>query len=349
MSDGEHGTDGEHLVAVLVLPGVRPLDLGIPTQVFRARAGWPYALRVCGAQPGPVATDAGFDVLVPHGLEGLRDADTVLVPGYDAGRPLLPEVRDALRLAARRGRRMVSICTGAFALAEAGLLDGHRATTHWNSTDRLAREFPAVDVDADALYVDEGDVLTSAGVSAGIDLCLHLVRSDRGTGLANAVARMIVAAPHREGGQLQFVDRPVVARPETSLGPLRQRVLADLAQPLTIADLAGWAHLSTRTFARRFRAETGTTPKQWILGARLARARELLETSDLPVERVAAAVGLGTVANFRGHFQRATGRTPSGYRSVFAAVPVGGTLEGGEPQAGVEPATIRLQGGRSGL
>ena len=309
--------EGHHHVAVLVLPGVRPLDLGIPAQVFTARPGSPYTVTLCALRPGPVTTSAGFDVQVAHGLEDLAGYGTVLVPGYETTRPPEPEVLQALRAAHAAGCRVVSICTGAFALAAAGLLEGLRATTHWDSAERLARAYPGVEVDADALYVDEGQVLTSAGVSAGIDLCLHLVRSDRGAAAANALARALVAAPHREGGQRQFIDRPVALSARASLGAVRQRALQQLEQPLSVAQMAAWAHLSPRTFARRFVAETGTTPKQWLPAARIARARELLESTQLPVERVAAAVGLGTVANFRAHFRRAAGCAPVAYRSAF--------------------------------
>ncbi|WP_432483101.1 GlxA family transcriptional regulator [Kineococcus esterisolvens] len=311
--------DGAHRVAVVVLPGVRPLDLGIPAQVFTARPGSPYSVSLCAARPGPVASSAGFDVLVEHGLEVVAGCDTVLVPGYDTAQPPPQEVLEVLRTAHAAGRRVVSICTGAFALAAAGVLDGLRATTHWDSAERLARMHPSVEVDADALYVDQGSVLTSAGVSAGIDLCLHLVRRDRGAAAANALARALVAAPHREGGQRQYVEHPVAVSSRTSLGQVRERAVQQLAQPLTVAEMAGWAHLSPRTFARRFLAETATTPKQWLLSVRIQRARELLETSDLGVDRVASAVGLGTVANFRAHFRRATGRTPAAYRSSFNA------------------------------
>ncbi|WP_432537700.1 GlxA family transcriptional regulator [Kineococcus arenarius] len=313
-----------HHVAVLVLPGVRPLDLGIPAQVFTARPGSPYTVTLRTAHPGLVPTSAGFDVQVAHGLEAIAGCGTVLVPGYDTTRAPEPEVLAALRSAHQAGRRVVSICTGAFALAAAGLLDGLRATTHWDSAERLARTYPGVEVDADALYVDQGQVLTSAGVSAGIDLCLHLVRSDHGAAAANRLARALVAAPHREGGQRQFIARPVALSARTSLGAVRQRAVQQLADPLTVAEMAGWAHLSTRTFARRFLAETGTTPKQWLLAERITRARELLESTDLPVERVAAAVGLGTVANFRAHFRRVTGCGPASYRSSFNPAPGGG-------------------------
>lgn len=315
--------EGSHHVAVLALPGVRPLDLGIPAQVFTPRPGSPYSLTLCAQGPGPVPTNAGFDVVATAGLEGLAAADTVIVPAYEDVLTPPPEpVLDALRAAHRSGRRVVSICTGAFALAAAGLLDGRRATTHWNRAAALAENYPDVDVDDDALYVDEGQVLTSAGVSAGIDLCLHLVRRDLGAAAAAAAARTLVAAPHRDGGQRQFLLAPVAAVPGTSLGEVRDRAVAELERPLTVADLADWAHVSPRTFARRFLAETGVTPKQWLLAVRVQRARELLETGDLPVERVAAATGLGTPANFRVHFHRVTGRSPAAYRASFNPGPV---------------------------
>jgi transcriptional regulator GlxA family with amidase domain len=305
-----------HQVAVLALDGVTPLDLAIPTQIFSPRPETRYAMTVC-ALNAKVATTGGFTLDAGGGLEQLRAADTVIVPGFE---PLLrpPDAVLAVLAEARdRGRRVVSICTGAFALAEAGVLDGLHATTHWKHIEQLERDFPAVLVDRDVLYVDEGEVLTSAGVCCGIDLCLHLVRRDLGAVVANQIARGLVAAPHRDGGQAQFVPAPVAVAGDESLSATRDWALHRLDQPLTLRLLARHAGLSQRTLMRRFTEETGTTPLRWLLGARLARARELLETTDLSVDRVARDCGLGTAANLRLHFRRALGTTPTAYRRSF--------------------------------
>jgi transcriptional regulator GlxA family with amidase domain len=266
-----------------------------------------------------VATETGFDVLVPHGLEALDRADTVVVPGIgDRAWPIADAPLAALRAAAERGARVASICTGAFVLAAAGLLDGRRATTHWRYAERLAREFPAVAVDPDVLYVDEGDVLTSAGVAAGIDLCLHIVRRDHGARVANAVARRIVVAAHRGGGQAQFVERPL---PDDAggdgLAPTRAWMEERLAQSLTVEQMARHAGYSARSFARRFVAETGTTPLQWLIARRVAEAQRLLEGTDLAIEEVAARAGFGTAVGLRQHFARVAGTAPTAYRRAF--------------------------------
>ncbi|WP_329044452.1 helix-turn-helix domain-containing protein [Amycolatopsis sp. NBC_01488] len=306
-----------HRVAVLVLAGVSPLDLAIPTQVFATRAETSYDLTVCSLTP-QVTTTVGFDLLVRGGLEQVRAADTVIVPGFEP--PLVPPpepVLDALAEARDRGCRVVSICTGAFALAAAGVLDGLHATTHWQHIEDLERTFPAVRVDRDVLYVDEGDVLTSAGVCCGIDLCLHIVRRDLGAVVANRIARGLVAAPHRDGGQAQFVPAPVAVAGDASLAATRAWVLERLDQPLTLAVLARHARMSQRSFMRRFAEETGTTPLQWLVNARLGLARELLETTGHSVDRVARDCGLGTAANLRLHFRRTLGTTPTAYRRTF--------------------------------
>jgi AraC family transcriptional activator FtrA len=301
-------------VVTLALDRVVAFDMATPAQVFRG----PYAFALAAAAPGPVATSTGFAVVADHGLEALGRADTVIVPGYDGvDRPPPPAVLDALRAAHARGARTVSICTGAFALAHAGLLDGRRATTHWKWAGLLAEAFPAIDVDPGVLYVDEGDVLTSAGVAAGIDLCLHLVRCDHGAEVAARVARRIVVAPHRDGGQAQFVDRPLPAAAGDGLEATRRWALERLERPLGVGALARHACMSPRTFARRFRAETGTTPLQWLLHERVLEARRLLEASDLPVEDVATRCGFGSAASLREHFGRATATTPTAYRRSF--------------------------------
>ncbi|MFD8521700.1 GlxA family transcriptional regulator [Streptomyces capillispiralis] len=308
-----------HRVAVLVLDDVLPLDLGIPAQVFIAVPGGPYELTLCGRTAGSVPTAAGFDVTVAAGLEAVRDADTVVVPGYARHLRELPgDVLAALAGAHARGRRTVSICTGAFALAAAGILDGRTATTHWQYAGELAARYPRVSVDPRVLYVDEGQVLTSAGVAAGIDLCLHLVRRDLGSRTANQVARALVSAPHRDGGQAQYIKRPLA--PDTrgvTLAPTRAWALARLHEPLTVPLLAAHAHMAPRTFARRFVAETGTTPLRWLLAARLDRARELLEGTGLAVDQIADRCGLGSPSNLRLHFRRTLGTTPTAYRAAF--------------------------------
>jgi transcriptional regulator GlxA family with amidase domain len=299
---------------------VLPLDLGIPAQVFIAVPGAPYELTLCGRTAGSVPTAAGFGVTVTAGLEAVRGADTVVVPGYAPHARELPgDVLAALAESHAHGRRLVSICTGAFALAAAGILDGLTATTHWQYTEELAARYPRVTVDPQVLYVDEGQVLTSAGVAAGIDLCLHLVRRDLGSQTANQVARALVSAPHRDGGQAQYIKRPMA--PDTygvTLAPTRAWALTRLHEPLTVPQLAAHAHMAPRTFARRFVAETGTTPLRWLLDARLDRARELLESTGLAVDHIADRCGLGSPSNLRLHFRRTLGTTPTAYRAAFA-------------------------------
>ncbi|MGH8921555.1 MAG: helix-turn-helix domain-containing protein, partial [Actinomycetes bacterium] len=247
----------------------------------------------------------------------VRAADTVIVPGFDPI-PRLPDAAlGALADAREQGKRVVSICTGAFALAAAGVLDGLHATTHWQHTDELERDYPAVTVDRDVLYVDQGDVLTSAGVCCGIDLCLHIVRRDLGAVVANQLARGLVAAPHRDGGQAQYVPAPVAVAGETSLSGTRAWALERLDEPLALRVLARHAGVSQRTFIRRFTEETATTPLQWLLNARLSQARELLETTDHPIDRIARDCGLGTATNLRLHFRRALDTTPTAYRRTF--------------------------------
>jgi len=245
----------------------------------------------------------------------------VVVPGYTPHtRPAEP-VLDALRAAAGRGARIVSVCTGTFALAAAGLLDGHRATTHWRDAVELAARHPTIKVDPDVLYVDAGPVLTSAGVAAGIDLCLHLVRLDHGAEVAARVARQMVVAPHREGGQAQFLERPL-PRSGPGLAATCAWALDRLAEPLTVTALAGHAANAPRTFARRFFAETGSTPLRWLTAQRLLEVRRLLETTDLPVDQVAARCGLGTAANLRLHLARDAATTPTAYRRAYRGRPV---------------------------
>ncbi|MFF9564993.1 GlxA family transcriptional regulator [Leifsonia sp. NPDC014704] len=312
---------GNHVVAVLVLEGAKPLDVGIPAQVFSNRPSMPYEVRVCGPAPGLITGGDGLSYHVAEGLEALERADTVFVPGYRTPATTDPPaaVVDALLAAHERGARLAAISTGAFALAATGLLDGRRATTHWHYTRQLAKRYPLVRVDENVLFVDEGDILTSAGAASGIDLCLHLVRRDHGVGLSNRVARRLVAAPYRSGGQAQFVPRSVPEPLGDLFAETREWALAHLAEPLTLESLARNARVSARTFSRRFVEDTGYTPMQWVLRARVDLARELLERSDLGVDQIAAQVGLGTAANLRMHFQRILGTSPTEYRRTFSA------------------------------
>ena len=306
-----------HAVVALALPAVEAFDLAIPAQVF-ADPGLPrrYEFAVCAPAAGLVRSTTGFSVQAEHGLEALAVADTVVVPGYlpldDPGE----RVCSALRQAAARGARMVSVCTGAFALAAAGLLDHRRATTHWQYAGELAARYPAVKVDPDVLWVDEGTVLTSAGLAAGIDLCVQLVRADHGSEAAVSVARGMVVAPHRDGGQAQWLERPLPA-PGEGLAATCQWALEHLADPLTVADLARHAGWAPRTLARHFDAQTGMTPVRWLTAARIREARRLLEATDLPVEAVAARCGLGTAANLRLHLARDAGTSPTAYRAAY--------------------------------
>jgi AraC family transcriptional activator FtrA len=313
-----------HRVVALCLDGLVAFDLTAPAQAFGLAArpsGDPlYEFTTCSPGGAPVRTTSGFEVTPAAGLGALRGADTVVVPGYAAIlAPPPEEALSQLRAAHRRGARLLSVCTGAFALAHAGALDGRRATTHWAWAGELAKRFPAVAVDPDALFVDEGEVLTSAGLSAGIDLSLHTIRRDFGAAAGERVARHMVAPPHREGGQAQFIkaEEP----PATgSLEPTRRWAAERLAEPLDVAAMSRHAGVSLRTFARRFREETGTTPLQWLLAQRVLEARRLLEETDLPVETIAWRTGFGSAASLRDHFRRATATTPTAYRRSFQPV-----------------------------
>ncbi len=303
----------------MVLEGAKPLDVGIPAQVFTTRPSMPYSVRVCGVRAGLVPGADGLSYHVDQGLEAMDDADLVFIPGYlhpDTQSP--PEqLLDALRAAHARGARLAAISTGAFALAATGLLDGRRATTHWHYTRAFSERFPQVEVNEGVLFVDEGRVLTSAGAASGIDLCLHILRADLGLAAANHAARRLVAAPYRSGGQAQFVPRSVPAPSGERFAATREWALARLHEPLTIARLAEHAMVSSRTFSRAFLDETGYTPMRWVMRARLDLARELLENTRQGVDEIAAAVGLGTGANLRLHFREVLGTTPSEYRRTF--------------------------------
>ncbi|MER6253415.1 helix-turn-helix domain-containing protein [Streptomyces sp. NPDC001584] len=313
----------QHRVVVVALENVLALDIGIPLQVFGSWPDGPYTLTVCAEQPGLVAMHGGPALSVAHGLDALATADTVIVPGYLEPDTPSAAVSAALAEAAARGSRMASVCLGAFALAAAGLLDGRRATTHWQYAATLAKQYPQVTVQPEALYIDEGRVLTSGGVTAGLDLCLHLIRRDHGTRLANQRARLLVAAPHRTGGQAQFMDLPVPTDPDDGPAPVYEWALRNLHQPLTVDQLARQAGMSRRTLIRRFHADTGRPPMRWLLDARLGLARGLLESSDLTVEAVARRCGLGTPANFRTLFKAHVGVPPRAYRETFNSAPLG--------------------------
>ncbi|AYA18146.1 AraC family transcriptional regulator [Streptomyces alfalfae] len=324
-------TPRRHRVVVLALDGVIPFELGIPQRIFgRARdAGGRrlYEVVTCGVRgPGAVRTDADFDITVTHGPEALATADTVVVPAsYELG-PVYEEGRLTDELTAALSRlnpaaRLVAICTGGYVLAAAGFLDGRPATTHWSSADHFQALFPQVEVDADVLFIDDGDVLTSAGVAAGVDLCLHLVRRDHGSAVAGEVARRTVVPPHRDGGQAQYIRRPV---PEPQLATTREArawALGRLDQPLQLRDLAEREAMSVRTFTRRFREEVGMSPGQWLTQQRVERARHLLESSDLSVDQVARDAGFGTAQSMRQHLQAALGVTPTAYRRTFREPP----------------------------
>jgi transcriptional regulator GlxA family with amidase domain len=308
--------ESRHRVAVLVLPGVLPLDFGIAVQTFQPDPH--YAMAVCADPAAQPIRSTGFGIAPDHGLRAVRTADTVIVPGYaDPEQQIHDSTLRALQQAHTSGKRLVSICTGAFALAATGILDGRPATTHWRHADLLQRRHPEVKVNSDALFVDDGDILTSAGVTAGIDLCLHIIRNDRGAAEANARARMLVAPPRREGGQSQFIQQLRPDERAAGLASTRQWMLANLAQPLALDSMARHAHMSRRSFVRRFRQETATSPLAWLTSARLDYARELLETTTVAVDRIGSLTGLGSPAATRATFQRHLGTSPQSYRKLF--------------------------------
>lgn len=310
-------------VALAVTDGMLHFELSVAYEIFgtapdAVAAPW-YELSVCGTAPVRV----GRFLLEPdHGLDRLRHADTVIVPGWadvDVDPPA--DLVDAVRAAHEAGARVASLCTGAFVLAAAGLLDGRRATTHWAHTEILSARHPRVTVDPDVLYVDNGSVLTSAGKAAALDLCLHLVRLDHGSAIANTVARRLVVPPHRDGGQAQFVTTPLPARTDHPLAALFPWVLERLDHPLTVEDLARQARLSSRHLGRHFRSVAGTTPLRWLLTQRIRRAQELLETTDDTVDAIATATGMGTATTLRRHFNRTVGVPPDTYRRTFRTRP----------------------------
>ncbi|GGS77848.1 GlxA family transcriptional regulator [Streptomyces violaceus] len=305
-------------VVVLALDGVYPFELGIPSRILGAADGR-YEVLTCSVDGGPVRTNADFGVTVEHGPETLATAGTVVIAPV-APAHLTDEVPDDVLAALaliRPGTRIVSICTGAFVLAAAGLLDGRRATTHWQVADRFRRMFPLVDLDPDVLFVDDHPFLTSAGAASGVDICLHLVRKDHGSHLANTVARRCVVPPFRDGGQAQYIEQPVPEQGAASTAATRAWILERLGEPLTLADLAGHARMSQRTFARRFHDEVGLSPGRWLIQQRVARARHLLESSDLTVDQIAGRVGFATGASLRQHLHAAIGVSPQAYRRTF--------------------------------
>ncbi|NRQ33043.1 transcriptional regulator FtrA [Nonomuraea sp. NN258] len=313
------------VVAVLAFDGMAPFELGCVVEIFglsRPEVDVPwYDLKVCAETPEPLRAVGGFTLQAQHGLDVLAAADTVIVPGVaDVRGPVSAELVAALRQAHARGARLVSICSGAFALAAAGLLDGREATTHWKYADLLQHRFPEVRVNAEVLYVDDGDVLTSAGSAAGLDLLLHLIRNDHGANVANTVARRLVIPPHREGGQAQFIQAAVT--PVTDDDAVTRAMgwaLGHLAEPITVADLARVACMSERSFIRHFKRQTGTSPLKWVISQRVAASLPMLESTAAPVEEIGAAVGFESPVTFRHHFTRTMRTSPSAYRRAFSA------------------------------
>lgn len=315
-----------HRVGVLALDGVVPFELGIPSRIFGvardARGTSLYSVTTCSLDGRPVRADADYDLGVSHDASLLATVDTVVIPPSHALGPIraegrLPDgLRDALA-AVRPGTRMVAICTGTYVLAAAGLLEGRPATTHWREADRLQRMFTTARVDPDVLFVDDGDILTSAGVAAGIDLCLHIVRRDHGSRVANEVARSCVVPPWRDGGQAQYIRRPVPDSSGNGTAPTRAWAMERLAESLTLTDLAAHAKVSVRTLTRRFREEVGLSPGQWLTRQRVDLARHLLETTDWPVDLVAHRAGFGSGTSLRQHLHAAIGVSPQAYRRTF--------------------------------
>ncbi|MFH9655619.1 GlxA family transcriptional regulator [Streptomyces anulatus] len=323
-----------HHVGVLALDGVLPFELGIPARIFgAARDGTGnrlYSVTTCSLDGRPVRAEADYQLTVSHDASLLASVDTVVIPPSHALGPIREEGRlpDALRealAAIRPGTRIVAICTGTYVLAAAGLLDGRPATTHWREADRLQRMFTTARIDPDVLFVDDGEILTSAGVAAGIDLCLHIVRRDHGSDIANDVARSCVVPPWRDGGQAQYIRRPVPDPTAPGTAPTQAWVMERLSEPVTLADMAAHANVSLRTFTRRFRNEVGTSPGQWLIRQRVDLARQLLETTDWPVGLVADRAGFGTGVSLRQHLHAAIGVTPQTYRRTFRPTPVDGS------------------------
>ena len=309
-----------HRLVVVLVDDVLPLDMAIPMHVFAREAPEAYDVVTASLDGRPVPVAGGMTVIPDGGLDLLRRAGTVIVPGYGgaADRPASAALARALGAAAGRGARMISVCSGAFALAQAGLLDGLTATTHWSLCDALAAQHPEVTVDPSVLFVDNGTVLTSGGVTAGVDLCLHVLAKDLGPSVARQVSRRLVMAPRRDGDQRQFIEAKAVPPADDAIAATQQWMLAALVEPLTVARMAARAHMSERSFHRRFVERTGESPLAWLRDQRIARAKELLESSDLPIEHIAGRVGLGTSANLRAQFRRATSLSPQEHRRRFS-------------------------------
>ncbi|MCP3804597.1 helix-turn-helix domain-containing protein [Allokutzneria sp. A3M-2-11 16] len=316
--------ESSHRVVVLVDEGSNPFELGVATELFGLRRPeldrpW-YEFTLCSAEPSVPMHGGMFTLSAVATLDAAESADTLIVPNRpDPEAGPAPAVVAAVRRAAARGTRLVSFCTGAFTLAAAGVLDGRRATTHWMWAERFAARYPAVLLEPDVLYVDDGDVLTAAGSAAALDLGLHLIRRDHGAEIANAVSRRLVFAAHRDGGQRQFVERPVAAVPDASLAPILGWAQQNLAGPITVADLARRAAMSQATLHRRFQTELGTTPLAWLTEERVTLACRLIERGELRLDRVAEASGLGTASNLRTQMRRRTGLTPTAYRRRFGS------------------------------
>jgi AraC family transcriptional regulator, transcriptional activator FtrA len=311
------------LVVAIAYDGLCAFEFSCAAEVFglprpELGPGW-YRFETCAMKGRKVTGQYGLSMEVDGGLDRLAAAGTIVIPGWQGvGAPVPAPVIHALRTAHRHGARLLSICSGSFVLAATGLLDGKRATTHWRYAEELRRRYPRIQVDPDVLYVDEGQLLTSAGSAAGLDLCLHLVRRDYGPAVANQVARRLVIPPHRDGGQAQFLERPVDQRERGSLSALLDKITRRLGEPMRIAELARLAAMSERTFMRRFRETTGMTPADWITRMRVDRARELLECTRLSIDQIAARTGLGTATTLRHHFRRKVGVSPVEYRRQFS-------------------------------
>jgi transcriptional regulator GlxA family with amidase domain len=346
-----------HNVAAVVIDGIAAFELGVVCEVFgvdRRDDGLPgYDFAVVAGEPGAIRSQAGFFIQAPYDLDRLEKADLIAVPavsdrrlaygdpiagpgaapGAEPGQPFPEPLLEALRRAARRGAWVMSVCSGVFVLGEAGLLEGRRCTTHWRHAAELARRYPSAKVDPDVLYVDEQPVITSAGTAAGIDACLYLVRKEQGSKVANGIARRMVVPPHRDGGQAQYIDRPLAESPAGSLGDVLDWMTLNLGRPLTVGELAGRAHMSARTFARRFTQETGTTPLRWLTSQRILLAQQLLEDTDETVDAVAEQVGFGNAATLRHHFRAWRDTTPDSYRRLFRGPGTRGqsSAEAGDP------------------
>jgi len=312
-------------LAVVAFDRISPFHLSVPCLVFENRGEGdlpPFDLRVCAAEPAPLRTRAGFDIATRHGLKSLDWADTVIVPSWRDGEERPPEaLLKALRRAHERGAHIIGLCLGAYVLAEAGLLDGRRATTHWGWSEHFAARYPRVELQRDVLYVDDGRITTSAGTAAALDCCLHLLRRRHGAEIANRVARRLVVAPHRQGGQAQYIEQPLPASAQDDrLAAVLAWALAHLDQAHSLDALAQRALMSRRSFTRHFRDATGTTVGEWLAGQRLARAQRLLETSEHGLDAIAAQTGFGTAASLRQHFAARLGTSPSAYRRGFRGV-----------------------------